>query len=82
MKILKKATDTADTRTIKEAFRLRTKVTWSVPFFDGRITWRDVYTGTVVKVNRKTVDVIVDDTGDLARLDAYKKADTGKWALS
>lgn len=81
MKILKKATDTADTRTIKEAFPIGTKVTWTVPFFDGRITQHDAYAGTVVKVNRKTVDVVVEGTCDVARLDAFKKVGTGKWAV-
>lgn len=81
MKLLTKK-NTSTTLTIKEAFPRGTKVSWTVPFFDGRMTQFDAYSGTVVKVNKVTVDVILDSTGDLVRLDAYKKISTGKWTLN
>jgi hypothetical protein len=44
------------------------KVDWQVPFFDGRATEHVPYEGTVVKVNKVTVDVALPNQ-DVVRLD-------------
>jgi hypothetical protein len=43
-------------------------VDWQVPFFDGRTTEHVPYEGTVVKVNKVTVDVALPNQ-DVVRLD-------------
>ena len=78
MKLLKKKTTT---KTINEAFKVGDAITWNVPSFDGRITEIIKYTGTVVKVNRKTVDV-ESAKGNLYRLEAFIHIDTGEWAVA
>jgi ribosomal protein L19 len=78
MKLLKKKTTN---KTINEAFKVGDTAKWNVSSFDGRITEILEYTGTVVKVNRKTVDV-ERDNGDVYRLDAFIKISTGEWALA
>jgi hypothetical protein len=78
MKLLKKKTTN---KTINEAFKVGDTAKWNVSSFDGRITETLEFTGTVVKVNRKTVDV-ERDNGDVYRLDAFIKISTGEWALA
>ena len=78
MKLLKKKTTN---KTINEAFKVGDTVKWNVPSFDGRITEILEFTGTVVKVNRKTVDV-ERPHGDVYRLDAFIHIRTGEWDLA
>jgi ribosomal protein L21E len=78
MKLLKKKTTD---KTINEAFKVGDIVNWNVNHFDGRITEFVNYVGTVVKVNKKTVDVETAN-GDTYRLDAFIKIGTGEWALA
>lgn len=77
MKLIKK-NNTAGT--INDAFKVGDKVSWNVSFFDGRVTEFKKHTGTVVKVNKKTVDVETAN-GIVFRLEAFIKISTGKWAL-
>jgi ribosomal protein L21E len=78
MKLLKKNTE--NTKTINEAFKVGQTVKWTVGRFDGRATEFKTRTGTVVKVNRKTVDVETPK-GNVYRLDAFIKVTTGEWAV-
>ena len=78
MKLLKKKTTS---KTINEAYKVGDLVSWSTSSFDGRVSEWTVHTGTVIKVNRKTVDV-EKENGDQYRLSAYIKAFTGEWALA
>ena len=78
MKLLNKKTNN---KSINEAFKVGDTVGWNVSHFDGRITETVNYTGTVVKVNKKTVDV-TKENGDTYRLDAFIKISTGEWALA
>ena len=78
MKLIKK-NNTAGT--INDAFKVGDKVSWNVSIFDGRVTEFKKHTGTVVKVNKKTVDV-EKANGNVFRLDAFIKISTGKWALA
>ena len=61
-------------KTIKRHTEKVTKLTtgqtvdWQVPFFDGRTTEYVPYEGTVVKVNKVTVDVALPNQ-DVVRLD-------------
>ena len=61
-------------KTIKRHTEKVTKLTtgqtvdWQVPFFDGRTTEYVPYEGTVVKVNKVTVDVATPNQ-DVVRLD-------------
>ena len=61
-------------KTIKRHTEKVTKLTtgqtvdWQVPFFDGRTTKYVPYEGTVVKVNKVTVDVALPNQ-DVVRLD-------------
>jgi ribosomal protein L21E len=78
MKLIKKNNKAG---TINEAFKVGDVVTWNSSFFDGRVTELVEHTGTVVKVNKKTVDVEMAN-GNVFRLDAFIKISTGKWALA
>jgi len=80
MKLLKTKT-AKTTKTIKEAFKVGDTVKWGTTSFDGRVSEWLAFTGTVIKVNRKTVDV-ERDNGNVYRLDAYIKVATGEWALA
>jgi len=44
-------------------------VDWNIPFFDGRTTELVPYRGTIVKVNKVTVDVVRADNQNTVRLD-------------
>jgi hypothetical protein len=79
MRLIRKSTK--NDKTIREAFKAGDTAKWNVSSFDGRITEILEFTGTVVKVNRKTVDV-ERDNGDVYRLDAFIKVSTGQWALA
>ncbi len=76
MKLIK-----TNTKTIKEAFKVGDTVKWGTSSFDGRVSEWLAFTGTVIKVNRKTVDV-ERDNGNVYRLDAFIKISTGEWALA
>jgi len=78
MKLIKK-NNTAGT--INDAFKVGDKVSWNVSIFDGRVTEFKKHTGTVVKVNKKTVDVETAN-GNVFRMNAFIKISTGKWALA
>ena len=78
MKLLNKKTSN---KSINEAFKVGDTVGWNVSHFDGRITEFVNYAGTVVKVNKKTVDVETAN-GDTYRLDAFIKISTGEWTLA
>ena len=78
MKLLKKKTTN---KNINEAFKVGDTVKWGTSSFDGRVTEWIEFTGTVVKVNKKTVDVETAK-GDTYRLDAFIKISTGEWALA
>ncbi len=79
MKLIKTNTKT-NNATIKEAFKVGDTAKWNVPSSDGRITEILEYTGTVVKVNRKTVDV-ERENGNVYRLEAFVHIRTGEWTL-
>jgi hypothetical protein len=78
MKLLKKKTTS---KTINEAFKVGDLVSWGTSSFDGRVSEWIVHTGTVIKVNRKTVDV-EKENGNQYRLDAFIKISTGEWTLA
>lgn len=78
MKLLKKTTNNT---TISQAFTVGDQVNWSTSSFDGRATEVIKHTGTVVKVNKKTVDVETA-AGVTYRLDAFIKISTGEWTLA
>jgi hypothetical protein len=80
MKHIKTNTKT-NNATIKEAFKVGDTAKWNVSSFDGRITEILEFTGTVVKVNRKTVDV-ERDNGNVYRLEAFVHIRTGEWTLA
>lgn len=44
-------------------------IDWNLPHFDGRATETVAYRGTIVKVNKFTVDVVRRDNWDTVRLD-------------
>jgi len=77
MKLIKKY---STTKKITDAFKVGDAAKWLVGMFDGRIFDLKEYTGTIVKVNRKTVDVEVAN-GNVYRLDAFIKIRTGEWTL-
>ena len=77
MKLIKRNNNAG---TINEAFKAGNNVTWNNYFFDGRISKVEELAGTIVKVNKKTVDVEMGN-GDVYRLDAFIKISTGKWTL-
>ena len=79
MRLIRKSTK--NDKTIREAFKVGDTAKWNVSSFDGRITEILEFTGTVVKVNRKTVDV-ERDNGDVYRLDAFIHIRTGEWDLA
>ena len=60
MKLIKKNTPAAHT------FNVGDLVRWNENHFDGRVTETIVRSGTVIKVNRKTVDV-QRENGDIYR---------------
>jgi hypothetical protein len=66
MKIIK----TKAQPTLKEQFRVGDQMVWHVTSFDGRISEVLNLSGTVVKVNRVTVDVLREN-GDVVRLDKW-----------
>jgi hypothetical protein len=68
MKVIKKHTEAAVA--LKDQFTVGAQITWTTHFFDGRGTEYIRHTGTVVKVNRVTVDVIREN-GDTVRLDEW-----------
>ncbi len=64
MKLLKKnITEVA----LKDKFTVGNPINWTVNFFDGREHTGVLRTGTIVKVNRVTVDVKLAN-GDVVRL--------------
>jgi hypothetical protein len=67
MKVIKKKAQP----TLKEQFQVGTRIVWHKMFFDGRVSERVNYSGVVVKVNRVTVDVIMEN-GDTVRLDDWE----------
>ena len=79
MRLIRKSTK--NDKTINEAFKVGDTAKWNVCSFDGRISEILEFAGTVVKVNRKTVDV-ERDNGDVYRLDAFIKVSTGQWDLA
>lgn len=73
MKTIK--TNTTATTALKDQFTVGMPITWTTNFFDGRGTEVVRHEGTVVKVNRVTVDVVRTNghprvIGDTVRLDA------------
>jgi len=70
MKVIKK--HTAKT-TLKDQFTIGQTINWTTTFFDGRQTENIRHTGTVVKVNRVTVDVELANK-DVVRLDDWDLA--------
>jgi len=60
MKLIKKHTPVAPT------FNVGDLVRWNEHYFDGRVTETVVRSGTVIKLNRKTVDV-QRENGDIYR---------------
>ena len=79
MKLLKTNIKTND-KTITEQYQVGNTVKWCTRFFDGRVTELIKHTGTVVKVNRKTIDVETLQ-GDVYRLEAWVNIYTGEWEL-
>jgi hypothetical protein len=67
MKVIKKKAEP----TLKEQFQVGDRITWYKPFFDGRVSEEINYSGTVVKVNRVTLDVVMEN-GDTVRLDDWE----------
>ena len=55
-------------KTLKNRFKVGLPIHWTTAFFDGRHTDHIEHEGTVVKVNRVTVDVALGE--DIVRLDA------------
>ena len=80
MKLLSRNTKKS-TKTINEAFKVGDTVNWVRSAFDGRVSESVKYTGTVVKVNKKTVDVETA-SGDVFRMDAFIHVRTGEWAVA
>ena len=77
MKTIKK--NTTATTTLKDRFTVGMPITWTTNFFDGRVTELIRHEGTVVKVNRVTVDVVRTNghqrtIGDTVRLDEWDLA--------
>ena len=58
--------------TLKNRFKVGLPIQWTTRFFDGRDTEYILHEGTVVKVNRVTVDVARGE--DIVRLDAWDLA--------
>ena len=69
MKTIKKNTTA---KTLKNRFKVGLPIHWTTRFFDGRDTEYILHEGTVVKVNRVTVDVARGE--DIVRLDAWDLA--------
>ena len=70
MKTIK--TNTTANTTLKDRFQVGMPITWTTNFFDGRACENILHEGTVVKVNRVTVDVARGE--DIVRLDAWDLA--------
>jgi hypothetical protein len=68
MKVIKKHTEAAVA--LKDQFTVGAPITWTTTLFDGRVTEVVRHTGTVVKVNRTTVDVEMPNK-DIVRLDEW-----------
>jgi hypothetical protein len=68
MKVIKKHTEAAVA--LKDQFTVGASIAWTTTFFDGRVTEVIRHTGTVVKVNRVTVDVELANK-DIVRLDEW-----------
>ena len=71
MKIIKKNTPVK--QALKDRFAVGDVIGWTTTFFDGRGTEYHRHTGTVVQVNKVTVDVELAN-GDIARLDEWDLA--------
>ena len=69
MKTIKKNTTAT---TLKNRFKVGLPIHWTTTFFDGRANENILHEGTVVKVNRVTVDVARGE--DIVRLDAWDLA--------
>lgn len=52
-------------------FNVGDKVKFYSHWFDGRISGFDEYSGTVVKVNKVTIDVMVE-SGDIWRVESHE----------
>ena len=63
MKTIKRHTEPKPQYTVGDV------VDWNLPFFDGRVTELIPYRGTIVKVNKVTVDVVRADNKNTVRLD-------------
>jgi hypothetical protein len=59
-------------KTLKNRFKVGLPICWTTTFFDGRATDHILHEGTVVKVNRVTVDVALGE--NIVRLDAWDLA--------
>ena len=66
MKTIK--TNTTAKTPLKNRFQVGLPIRWTTTFFDGRATDHIEHEGTVVKVNRVTVDVALGE--NIVRLDA------------
>ena len=67
MKVIKKKAQP----TLKEQFQVGDRIVWHLYHFDGRVSEAVHYSGTVVKVNRVTIDVLREN-GDTVRLDDWE----------
>jgi hypothetical protein len=74
MKTIKRNTAAA---ALKDLFTVGAPITWTTTAFDGRVTQTVRHTGTVVKVNRVTVDVEMANK-DIVRLDEWDLATVNK----
>lgn len=66
MKIIK----TKAQPTLEEQFQVGDRIVWHLNHFIGRVSEAVFYSGTVVKVNRATIDVLREN-GDVVRLDKW-----------
>ena len=71
MKTIKR--NTTEEVTIKSRFTVGAPITWVATSFDGRVHHETRLTGTVVKINKVTVDVEMPNK-DVVRLDAWDLA--------
>jgi len=65
MKVIKKHNET---KSIKDQFKVGQTITWWISFFDGRSSEIVRYKGDIVKINRITIDVQLENK-DIVRLD-------------
>jgi hypothetical protein len=75
MKVIKKHTPAVTP--LKDQFTVGETIKWTTRFFDGRSTSYVGHTGTVVKVNKVTVDVELGNKG-VVRLDEWDLATVKK----